>query len=581
MDRRGRARILGRRILSPAATWLAALGLAIVVLACLQTPTYAQERRPDQACILCHGDTEQVLTLPSGEVLELRVDLTELAESLHGTHAAAPIYCTDCHRTAERYRYPHEPNPAQTLHEFSAEVSQNCSNCHTPIELHNPGHLQATGNPNLPTCADCHGGHDVVAMDPTVSPVALCQTCHQTYDDPRVQDVHEQLVANFGPGQDCQVCHGEMQQPVDAKCQTCHEMLDSVLVLESGQTLNLHVNPQDIIGSVHGTRTIQGVRFEAMQCTDCHVDQGRYGFPHPPLTETTLRGVTIEMERICSSCHTEIYEKEHDGVHAQAILSGNLEAATCADCHGNHDIQDPDEPRQRVSETCAQCHASIAEEYNLSVHGAALLGEDNPDVPVCTDCHGVHDINNPTTNEFRANSPTLCAGCHANEEMMGKYGISTAVFSTYVADFHGTTATLFEKSDPNHQINTAVCYDCHGVHNILPATDENSMVLKANLLATCQTCHPDANENFPDSWMSHFEPSPENNPLVYYINLFYAILIPAVVGGFALFIGSDVIRRMVDRFRSRRKHEEHDDAQDSAPGSAQSGAQDDEEEKSA
>ena len=34
-----------------------------------------------------------------------------------------------------------------------------------------------------------------------------------------------------------------------------------------------------------------------------------------------------------------------DGVHAQHIADGDLEAATCADCHGNHAIHDPDEPR--------------------------------------------------------------------------------------------------------------------------------------------------------------------------------------------------------------------------------------------
>ena len=32
---------------------------------------------------------------------------------------------------------------------------------------------------------------------------------------------------------------------------------------------------------------------------------------------------------------------------------------------------------------------------------------------------------------------------------MGKYGISTQVLNTYVADFHGTTVTLFEQVSPN------------------------------------------------------------------------------------------------------------------------------------
>ncbi len=518
---------------------------------------YAQEHTPDQACKLCHTNTDKVLTLPSREVLNLNVDLTELAGSLHGTHVGNGdlVYCTDCHRNATQYRYPHEPNPAQNRRDFAAAVSENCSACHTPIELHNPGHLQAQSKTGLPTCTDCHGGHDVAAIDPMADPVALCQSCHQTYEDPHVQEVHEQLVANFAPGQNCEMCHGEVEQTEDTKCKACHGLLDGELSLGTDQAINLHVDPDVIMGSVHGPREVQGVAYTTLKCTDCHTDQARYGFPHPKLTETTQRGLTVEMEHICKDCHQEIYEKQQDGVHQHAIEQGNLDAATCADCHGNHDIQVPDVPRERVSETCGKCHSEINEQYKHSVHGAALLGEQNPDVPVCTDCHGVHDINNPTTAEFRLNSPTLCAGCHANKEMMSKYGISTDVFDTYVADFHGTTVTIFEKTDPNQEVNTAVCYDCHGVHNILAPTDANSQVIKENLLTTCQQCHPDATENFPASWTSHFKPSLDHNSLVYFINLFYAILIPALVGGFALYIGSDVVRRTIDR-RARRKDEE-------------------------
>ncbi|MCB0085770.1 MAG: hypothetical protein KDE47_32735, partial [Caldilineaceae bacterium] len=134
--------------------------------------------------------------------------------------------------------------------------------------------------------------------------------------------------------------------------------------------------------------------------------------------------------------------------------------------------------------------------------------------------------------------------------------ISTDVFETYVADFHGTTVTLFEQQSPEEESNKAVCYDCHGVHNILKPTDEHSSVIKQNLLTTCRECHPDATENFPNSWTSHFKPSLEHNPVVYLVNLFYDFLIPTVVGGFALFIGSDVFRRSWNRRRHGRKNHE-------------------------
>ena len=53
-----------------------------------------------------------------------------------------------------------------------------------------------------------------------------------------------------------------------------------------------------------------------------------------------------------------------------------------------------------------------------SIHGDALLTEGNPDVPTCIKCHGVHDINDPTTALARVRSPQLCADCHADEELM-------------------------------------------------------------------------------------------------------------------------------------------------------------------
>jgi hypothetical protein len=114
--------------------------------------------------------------------------------------------------------------------------------------------------------------------------------------------------------------------------------------------------------------------------------------------------------------------------------------------------------------------------------------------------------------------------------------------------------TIFEATAPDQVTNMAVCYDCHGVHNILPATDENSLVLKANLLETCQQCHPGATTNFPDAWLSHFRPSLQHNPIVYLVQLFYDILIPLVVGGFLVFVSTDVYRRVQTRRGPKEPH---------------------------
>ena len=383
---------------------------------------------------------------------------------------------------------------------------------------------------------------------------ATCRSCHQTLEDPHVEAVHQELMANMAPDQSCQTCHNdEPVYPADAQCKACHGLLTRDMVFESGETVSLHMEAEELAGSVHGRHLSDEHEHTPLLCTDCHRQQARYGFPHEPVTPPDARSFSIEMSYLCQECHQDIYDRQQDSTHAAVLAEGNKDAATCADCHGSHVIPEPNNPRERISLTCAKCHATINEDYAASVHGAALLGEGNEDVPVCIDCHGVHDIHDPTTALFRVGSPRLCGDCHADEALMSEYGISTDVFNTYVADFHGTTVELFEKQSPDHETNKAVCYDCHGVHDILPANDEHSHIIKQNLLETCRQCHPDASANFPDAWTSHFEPSPQNNPLIYFVNLFYLILIPLTIGGFLLFIFSDIFRRVVDRWRGKRE----------------------------
>ena len=330
-------------------------------------------------------------------------------------------------------------------------------------------------------------------------------------------------------------------------CLSCHGQPDQIKDLPSGERLYLTIDPTLYADSVHG----QG----GYACVQCHTDIRT--FPHPESKAQDRRDVTLSMYTTCKQCHSGNFEKTLDSVHQKALEEGNKNAAVCSDCHNPHAQQRLTHPDTRqllprahvqIPQTCARCHSEIYDQYKKSVHGAARLENINPDVPACIDCHGVHNIPDPTTAAFRLRSPELCAKCHTDPTRMSKYGISTQVLNTYLADFHGTTVTLFEKQTPDQVTNKPVCFDCHGIHDIArPDDPQKGLQVKENLLQTCQKCHPDATPNFPDAWLSHYDPSPDKNPLVYYVNLFYKIFIPSVIGGMALFVASDIGRRLIKR----------------------------------
>jgi hypothetical protein len=75
---------------------------------------------------------------------------------------------------------------------------------------------------------------------------------------------------------------------------------------------------------------------------------------------------------------------------------------------------------------------------------------------------------------------------------------------------------------------------------------------KENLLATCRKCHPGADANFPTAWLSHYTPNPSQAPVVYFVDLFYKVFIPGVLGVMVVFVATDAGRRIVRRRRGQR-----------------------------
>jgi predicted CXXCH cytochrome family protein len=331
----------------------------------------------------------------------------------------------------------------------------------------------------------------------------------------------------------------EDQQQTEIYCLSCHSNPDLSIDLPSGESLSLYISPEQLEESIHSPLGIE--------CEACHTDITT--FPHPELQYESKRELARAYYLSCQKCHSDNYNKTLDSMHANAAEAGNLDAPICTDCHGAHYIKPPDEPRSLISETCGHCHSEIYDVYKGSIHGWALIEEDNPDVPVCTDCHGVHNIQDPRTELFHIETPELCAGCHADEELMSKYGLTADVYNIYKLSWHGVDVSIYKAKWPTIWHESAVCTDCHGIHDILGVENPNSSVHPSNLLQTCQKCHPDASPNWTDAWTGHNEVSLERTPFLFYTKTFYDILIPAVLWLSGIYVVLQIIRSTVERGR--------------------------------
>jgi hypothetical protein len=328
---------------------------------------------------------------------------------------------------------------------------------------------------------------------------------------------------------------GQTDDP-SAMCLECHNDPDLTMTLASGETLKLFVDPAVHAGSVHTGR---------VKCAECHAAQAEV--PHPELKVRTLREFRVAAAEQCRRCHFTTYSQTLDGVHQPALARGDATAPVCVDCHGSHQIKPTRAPEADVRAACERCHGGVGRTFAHSVHGSKGP-QANADLPTCVTCHRAHDIGGPRDPEWNPRTPDLCAQCHANPQLAAKYGMSPRVVQTYLADFHGMTASLSRTAPGTGEGQfVARCTDCHGVHDITKTDAPDSRVMKANLVKTCQRCHADATENFPDAWLSHYEPSLAAFPLVWLVKIGYMILIPLMVGGLGLQVGLHLWRVVVNR----------------------------------
>jgi hypothetical protein len=468
------------------------------------------------ACLTCHGD-QGLLPVPAGhagydESFCLLCHEATGGAALTGPnipHETAGQACLTCHAAGG-------PLPAPASHAGYDEGT--CSLCHEAAPVAGPAIPHETAGKEA--CFACHGDQGFLPIPASHAqyPEASCLLCHEVSPDAGT--------GTEGPG-----------QPIDAdSCMNCHGQPNLSMTLEDGEELSLYVQPDIWAMSVHGDKLL---------CTDCHTNISDY--PHEQWEIPSQRDYSIAQYDLCRHCHFDNYTKTLDSIHYAIFSEGNTNTPLCTDCHGAHDITPLTQDRRRISQTCSQCHDAIYNQYISSVHGNALLTENNYDVPVCTDCHASHTIEDPRTATFRIESVQLCSNCHSDTALMGKYGISTNVVNSYLEDFHGRTVALVEKEKKDIWVDEAVCTDCHGIHDIQAVDDPNSPVIKANLAVTCGKCHDDVTTNFSGAWLSHYETSFQKLPAIFLVDWFYKILIPFILAGLSIHLLLDLWRRITNR----------------------------------
>lgn len=293
----------------------------------------------------------------------------------------------------------------------------------------------------------------------------------------------------------------------------------------------------------------------APTCSSCHAG-GSGGHDILRISDRSAKPHRLNRLHLCGDCH------EHHGpdtdsatgvgsymtsVHASSIArAGLLWAASCSDCHDAHSVLPSDDPRSmvhrdRVTETCGQCHKGVVEVYSQSVHGM-LSAEHNSDAPVCTDCHTAHRITRVGDSKFFADIISECGDCH--DQPVRKGGRLGSYYQTYHLSYHGKVTKLGSQ-------RAARCSDCHGSHDILPLGDPKSRVAEGNLIETCgqSACHPKANVRFVqfDPHANHRDR--ENYFLLHVVWLYFMIMITAVMSFFGLHTLLWFVRTKMDRKR--------------------------------
>lgn len=317
---------------------------------------------PATDCVQCHGShvitaikaPESIYTVPRQAESCGQCHSSQSEEYAHSAHSRALAQfgpsiaptCLSCHNTAAMGVI------TDPLERKSAVVNM-CNECHrdnpdvagktlfgtpfiTAFENSVHGRALVAGNPDAPSCTDCHGSH---SMDRAIATDSLVS-----------------------------------RQRVAETCASCHPKA-----------------AEDLHGSAHGVALGRGNR-DAPTCTDCHGEHNILA-RSDPTARISARNLA---QQVCGECHGSVRLTERYGIrgdtfdtfadsyHGLAGRGGSVSVVNCASCHGYHDVRNSSDPkslvhRDNLAATCGTCHPGANERFAMGrVHVALDRTSEEP-----------------------------------------------------------------------------------------------------------------------------------------------------------------------------------------------------------
>ncbi|MDH4219693.1 MAG: cytochrome b/b6 domain-containing protein [Candidatus Aminicenantes bacterium] len=380
------------------------------------------EKVESSACVECHEKGKHDTVIKD-----------DLSHSIH-----EGLECLDCH--SDKNTVPHKEDSAFNV------FCEGCGACHEDekeqYKFH--GRMSVEECIDIPTCADCHGDHDVLPSSVKHSkthPSNVPETCAKCHEDINLTQKYQILI----------------EHPIE--------------IYKS---------------SVHGLATESGVDVAAT-CNDCHSTGGTaHRILSPGDPDSTINHFNIP--KTCGKCHEGIETEFWEGIHGQLVARGETDSPVCTNCHGEHGIISPNDPRSPVSK------ARLAE--------------------------------------------ATCSPCHESITLTEKYGLPTGRLTSFIDSYHG----LKTKAGDTHVAN---CASCHGVHTILPSSEPQSSIHPDNLQRTCGDCHPGISSALASMPIHGVGDGGLQTKAASTVKIVYIVAIVVIIGLMALHWLIDLIKQIV------------------------------------